>query len=127
MLRTTLPSITRQGEVFVRMQPKQSSGTAGRLIATMLTRNTARWLAITLGVIGATVTQTGCYPEIRTSSRRVTYAKLALNEMGRAIESFKRDVGRYPTTSQGLTALVQNDGKTPGWNGPYLPSVPADP
>jgi type II secretion system protein G len=57
----------------------------------------------------------------------VTYAKLALNEMGRAIELFKRDVGRYPTTSQGLTALVQNDVKTPGWNGPYLLSVPADP
>ena len=41
---------------------------------------------------------------------------------------YKLDVGRFPTTSQGLSALVQKPGDADGWNGPYLKSgVPKDP
>jgi general secretion pathway protein G len=93
----------------------------------MRNRKNVLRLATTLAMFAIAVTQAGCYAEIRTSFRRVAYAKLALNEIGRAIESFRQDVGRYPTTSQGLSVLVQNDSKISGWNGPYLLSVPIDP
>ena len=45
-----------------------------------------------------------------------------------AAEMFKLDVGRYPSTSEGLVALVEKPGSADGWNGPYLKSgVPLDP
>ena len=41
---------------------------------------------------------------------------------------YKLDVGRYPSTAQGLAALVDKPGGTAGWNGPYLKGdVPPDP
>lgn len=36
-----------------------------------------------------------------------------------ALEGFKQDIGRYPTESEGLRALVVNPGII-GWHGPYL-------
>ena len=37
-----------------------------------------------------------------------------------AVELFRIDVGRYPTSAEGLEALVKPAGNIPGWNGPYL-------
>jgi general secretion pathway protein G len=39
------------------------------------------------------------------------------------------DVGRYPTSAEGLRALVEKTGSANTWNGPYLtkPEVPLDP
>jgi hypothetical protein len=39
-----------------------------------------------------------------------------------ALDQFRLDTGRYPTTSEGLNALVSNPG-IPGWDGPYLKSI----
>jgi general secretion pathway protein G len=42
---------------------------------------------------------------------------------------FHIDVGRYPTSAEGLDSLIKQTGKTAGWNGPYLSkgAVPLDP
>jgi len=43
-------------------------------------------------------------------------------------DQFRLDVGRYPTTEQGLAALLTRPGDEPKWNGPYLQNaVPLDP
>ena len=43
------------------------------------------------------------------------------------LDAFRLDVGRYPSTSEGLNALVTNPG-VEGWNGPYLKKgLPNDP
>jgi general secretion pathway protein G len=46
-----------------------------------------------------------------------------------SLELFHIDVGRYPTTTEGLETLVKPAGKIPGWNGPYISKnvVPLDP
>ncbi len=46
-----------------------------------------------------------------------------------ALDTFRLDVGRYPTNNEGLQALIANPGSLTGWNGPYLKgsSLPADP
>jgi general secretion pathway protein G len=51
-----------------------------------------------------------------------------LAAMGRLIETFRMDTGRYPTEEEGLEALrVQPDGAE-GWRGPYMTRpVPLDP
>jgi general secretion pathway protein G len=43
-----------------------------------------------------------------------------IEQLSAALESFKLEVGRYPTQQEGLKALVENPGKAPNWKGPYL-------
>jgi general secretion pathway protein G len=56
-------------------------------------------------------------------------AKLQIDEVGAALELYKLDIGRYPTTEEGLQALVQAPAAVTGWRGPYLKKnlVPKDP
>jgi general secretion pathway protein G len=63
------------------------------------------------------------------SESKVKAAKIQLQSFGSALDLFYLDAGRFPSTAEGLTALVQ---RTPGlaaWNGPYLKggNVPNDP
>ena len=56
-------------------------------------------------------------------------AKIQIESFASALDLFFLDSGRYPSGSEGLTALVQRPGSISGWNGPYLKGglVPADP
>jgi general secretion pathway protein G len=56
-------------------------------------------------------------------------AKLQIEEFGSALDLYRLEVGRYPTTQEGLAALVQAPAGVAGWNGPYLKKkeVPKDP
>lgn len=59
-----------------------------------------------------------------------THAAFAQIEMlGTALDSFRLDVGRYPTTSEGLEALLSPVSGVDEWNGPYLKKneIPKDP
>jgi general secretion pathway protein G len=60
---------------------------------------------------------------------KVKAAKIQIQSFGSALDLFNLDTGRYPNTAEGLTALVQNPGSIPAWNGPYLKGgvVPNDP
>lgn len=54
-------------------------------------------------------------------------AKTQIEMLGQGLDAFRLDVGRYPTTSEGLNALITNPG-VEGWNGPYLKKgLPNDP
>ena len=47
---------------------------------------------------------------------------------GAALDSFRLDVGRYPTTSEGLEALRTRPAGLEKWDGPYLKKeIPLDP
>jgi len=62
-------------------------------------------------------------------SSRAKTAHIQIESLVTAMELFHIDVGRYPTSTEGLTALVKSPGNIPGWNGPYLTKggVPQDP
>ncbi len=54
-------------------------------------------------------------------------AKAQIELIGQALDQFRLDVGRYPTTQEGLNALMTNPGAD-NWEGPYLKkALPADP
>jgi general secretion pathway protein G len=55
-------------------------------------------------------------------------AQITMHEFKGALEMFRFDIGRYPTTEEGLSALVRNPG-IPQWHGPYRSAkeIPADP
>ncbi len=40
--------------------------------------------------------------------------------MAADVEAFSSDVGRYPTQTEGLSALIEEPSGTEGWSGPYL-------
>jgi general secretion pathway protein G len=56
-------------------------------------------------------------------------AQTQIANLGGALEVFSIDVGRLPTTDEGLQALVEDPGDVTNWFGPYLKksSVPKDP
>ncbi len=55
-------------------------------------------------------------------------AKAQVELLGAALDSFRLDNGRYPTSEEGLNALREKPEELKDWDGPYLPKpVPADP
>ncbi len=59
---------------------------------------------------------------------RISTAKSQIELLGTALDSYRLDVGRYPTTEQGLEALRREPSGVRNWNGPYLNrDIPRDP
>lgn len=55
-------------------------------------------------------------------------AAVQIADLEKTLELFKLDVGRFPSTAEGLDSLVNRPASANGWNGPYLKgSVPNDP
>ncbi len=53
--------------------------------------------------------------------------KTQIELLGQALDTFRLDTGRYPTTGEGLGALLTDPGVN-NWDGPYLKkAVPNDP
>jgi general secretion pathway protein G len=61
------------------------------------------------------------------SRSEVTTARAQLDAIDKALQSYRIDMGAFPTTSQGLAALTANS-SDPRWRGAYLKgAIPADP
>lgn len=59
---------------------------------------------------------------------RSSTARAQIELLGTALDSYRLDVGRYPSTEQGLQALREEPSGVNNWNGPYLPrEIPEDP
>jgi general secretion pathway protein G len=59
---------------------------------------------------------------------KVKAAQAQVELLSTALDTFRLDLGRYPTTEEGLRALRQNPGGLERWDGPYLKkAVPLDP
>ena len=43
-----------------------------------------------------------------------------LDSVGRGLQRFRRDTGKFPTDEEGLVALVSRPDETSGWHGPYV-------
>lgn len=58
-----------------------------------------------------------------------TAARTAIGNLATALAKFESEVGRYPTTDEGLKALVEAPGNAKGWDGPYIEKggAPKDP
>jgi general secretion pathway protein G len=66
------------------------------------------------------------FGQVGKSEVKVTRAQL--DALEQALDHFRLDVGRYPTTEEGLNALMAAPPNLTGWAGPYLKkAVPPDP
>lgn len=85
-------------------------------------------LLVVIVIIGLLAAYVGprYFSQLGKSER--TTAKAQIEGLGKALDTFRVDTGHYPTTEQGLNALVVAPNSEPKWNGPYLQkAVPQDP
>jgi len=58
----------------------------------------------------------------------VAAARAQIDALEKALDQYRLDTGHYPSTEQGLAALLERPQNEPKWNGPYLrKNVPPDP
>ena len=103
-----------------RRRPMRVHGESGFTLVEML---------VVIAIIGLVMGLVGPRVLNYLGEAKVKAAKLQIESFGSALDLFYLDVGRYPSASEGLTALVERPGNAPVWNGPYLKNaaVPADP
>jgi general secretion pathway protein G len=115
------------GGIFVkRVKPhaaerrKPDEGEQGFTLVEMLVVITI--IGLIMGLIGPRVLN-------YLSESKVKTARIQLQSFASALDLFYLDAGRYPSTAEGLTALVRQTPGVAAWNGPYLKggSVPTDP
>jgi len=66
------------------------------------------------------------FGKVGKSKQNAARSQMALFET--ALDTYRLDVGKYPSTEQGLKALRTKPSDDEKWDGPYLPkAVPKDP
>jgi len=77
-------------------------------------------LVMVLVIIGVILAMVG--PRVFTNLGRANaeVAKTKMEQIAGQLELFKLDVGRYPTTQEGLGALLAAPSGLANWNGPYI-------
>jgi len=86
-------------------------------------------LLVVLIILGLVASIAGPNVMNYLGSSKSKTARLQLKEIESSLELLFLDTGLYPSTSQGLEALVKKNPALPGWNGPYFKKgvVPEDP
>ncbi|MES2695494.1 MAG: type II secretion system protein GspG [Verrucomicrobiota bacterium] len=69
-----------------------------------------------------------CFNMFGGMPHTTTVALFVRQSMKTSLTAFNRDIGRYPTTEEGLAALSTcPSGAETRWRGPYVDVLPADP
>jgi len=109
----------RQG-VSGRMLRSRGRGEDGFTLVEML---------VVITIIGLIMALVGPRVLNYLSESKVKTAKIQIQSISSALDLYYLDAGRYPTSAEGLAALVQPAGDRSTWNGPYLKGgvLPLDP
>lgn len=86
-------------------------------------------LLVVLAILGLLAGLVGPQVMKFLGSSKTKTAKLQIEDLSATLDLYRLELGRYPTSSEGLQALVTDPGNMPNWNGPYLKKsqVPTDP
>jgi general secretion pathway protein G len=86
-------------------------------------------MLVVITIIGLIMSLVG--PRVLTylSDSKAKTARIQIQGFSSALDLYHIDIGRYPTSAEGLGALAQKPDGAASWNGPYLSgnSVPKDP
>lgn len=85
-------------------------------------------LLVVIVIIGLLAAYVGPKYFAQLGKSEITVAKAQIEAFEKALDTFRLDVGHYPTTEEGLAALLVKPATARNWNGPYLKkNVPLDP
>ena len=86
-------------------------------------------LLVVLAILGLLMSLVGPRVLNQLGGAKTKTAGIQIKDLEQSLEMYKLDVGRFPSTEEGLDALVNKPGNAVGWNGPYLKKseVPLDP
>ena len=86
-------------------------------------------LLVVIVIIGLLAAYVGPKYFAQLGKSEVTIAKAQIEAFEKSLDTYRLDVGRYPTTDEGLAALLTAPATAGAkWNGPYLKKgVPPDP
>jgi general secretion pathway protein G len=86
-------------------------------------------LLVVLGIIAMLAGIVGPQVMKHLGESKTKAAKVQIEDLAATLDMYKLDLGVYPTTEQGLKALVESPDSARRWNGPYLrkSKMPLDP
>jgi len=85
-------------------------------------------LLVVIVIIGLLAAYVGPKYFAQLGKSETTIAKAQIEAFGKALDSYRLDVGHYPNTEEGLNPLLIKPAAATTWNGPYLAkNVPLDP
>ncbi|MBP6094860.1 MAG: type II secretion system major pseudopilin GspG [Methyloversatilis sp.] len=85
-------------------------------------------LLVVMVIIGLLAGYVGPRYFSQIGKSEVKAARAQIDALEKALDQFRLDNGRYPTTEEGLKSLVERPSTASKWGGPYLKkAVPADP
>jgi len=85
-------------------------------------------LLVVMVIIGLLAAYVGPKYFSQIGKSEVKTARAQIDALGKALDQFRLDTGRYPSTEEGLAALITCPANLQKWDGPYLTkSLPADP
>ena len=85
-------------------------------------------LLVVMAIIAMFLTLVGSRVFRNVEKSKQVVAKNQIHEFETVLDMFRLDVGRYPTTQEGLQALQVRPSGVENWDGPYMKKdVPLDP
>ena len=86
-------------------------------------------MLVVMGIIAMLAGLVGPQVMKQLGGAKTKTAKVQIEDLSATLDMYHLDVGKYPTTDQGLQALVERPDDANRWNGPYLRKgkVPLDP
>ncbi|MEO0030996.1 MAG: hypothetical protein RIS94_754 [Pseudomonadota bacterium] len=82
-------------------------------------------LLVVLAILGLLYAIVGPQVIKYLSSSKTETAQVQVKNVDAAMKLLRLDAGRYPTTQEGLNALVTQPQGMANWRGPYLPNASA--
>ena len=109
------PRRTEGASVARRSEPGYAVGAYARTRGMTL-------IGVVMGIVGGNFIQRG-------EKAKRDAARIEIGQIGQTLDLFKLEVGRYPTSQEGLQALIAQPSGVNNWNGPYWKksTVPKDP
>ncbi|MBY4678550.1 type II secretion system major pseudopilin GspG [Marinobacterium arenosum] len=77
-------------------------------------------ILVVLVILGLLASLVGPQVFKQLGSSKTKTAALQIQELSAALDLYRLEVGSYPTSSQGLEALIEKPSGVNSWNGPYL-------
>ncbi len=85
-------------------------------------------LLVVMVIIGLLAAYVGPKFFSQIGKSEIKAARAQIDALEKALDQFRLDVGRYPSTEHGLAALMNRPGSEKKWGGPYLKkALPDDP